>query len=183
MLPGDRGRCPNTMNLRGLKRFVDGVSTVMGAVCCAILVAMVLVVSVNVAMRYVFSAPITWADQVVTYALVYVSFLGAPFALAQRAHVSIDILSTFLRPQNGLRLNVSIDAAGILYCIAFTILAVQEMARLIERGSEFADAFIIPQWIVLVVLPLSGLLLAVQFFANLLADLDQLRAAQTSVLE
>lgn len=171
------------MNLRGLKRFVDGVSTAMGAVCCAILVAMVLIITVNVAMRYVFNAPITWADQVVTYALVYATFLGAPYALAQRAHVSIDILTTFMRPLNGVRLNVSIDAVGILYCILFTILAAQEVARLIERGSEFADAFIFPQWIVLVALPLSGLLLAVQFFANLLADLDQLRAAQTSVLE
>ncbi len=67
-------------------------SDALGAVGSAILAAMLLIVTANIVLRYVFNAPIGWADQVMAYGLVYVTFLGAPFALAQRAHVSVDIL-------------------------------------------------------------------------------------------
>ena len=33
-------------------------------------------------MRYAFNNPITWADQVATYGLVYLTFIGAPRVLA-----------------------------------------------------------------------------------------------------
>ena len=74
-----------------------------------------------------------------------------------------------------MRLDVVLDVAGLLYCVAFAILAFQEIARVIKRGSAFVDALIVPEWMVLFVLPLSAVLLVVQYFANLLDDLDKLR--------
>ncbi len=154
---------------------VAGMSAALGVVGSAILVAMLLIVTANVLLRYGFNAPIGWADQVTAYGLVYVTFLGAPFALAQRAHVAVDILHTLLRPQSGRRLYVWLDVVGSLYCAAFTFLAVKEVIRVIERGSQFADAIVVPQWVVLIAIPLSSFLLTVQFIANLFTDLARAR--------
>ncbi len=150
-------------------------SGALGAVGCAILAAMLLIVTANVVLRYVFNAPIGWADQVTAYGLVYVTFLGAPFALAQRAHVAVDILHTLLQPRSGRWLYVWLDVIGSCYCAIFTFLATKEVLRVIERGSQFADAIVVPQWLVLIAIPLSSLLLTVQFIANLLADVADAR--------
>lgn len=163
------------MTFQTARRLINGVSTLMGAACGAILIVMLLLICANVVMRYGFNDPITWADQITTYGLVYLTFIGAPYALAQRAHVSVDILASLLRPEHGRRLDVAIDVVGILYCIAFSILTLQELGRVLKRGSAFVDALIVPEWMVLLVLPLGAILLVVQFFANLLDDLDRLR--------
>ncbi len=55
---------------------VAGMSAALGVVGSAILVAMLLIVTANVLLRYGFNAPIGWADQVTAYGLVYVTFLG-----------------------------------------------------------------------------------------------------------
>ena len=157
------------------RRLINGVSAAMGAVCGVVLLFILLLTCANVAMRYGFNSPILWAAQIATYGLVYLAFVGAPYALAQRAHVSVDIVASLLSAEHNRRLDVVLDVAGLLYCVAFAILAFQEIARVIKRGSAFVDALIVPEWMVLFVLPLSAVLLVVQYFANLLDDLDKLR--------
>ena len=163
------------MATRTGRDLINGVSAVMGALCGVILLVMLLLICANVVMRYGYDSPIIWADQITTYGLVYLTFIGAPYALSQRAHVSVDILSSLLPNRHQRRLDVVLDVVGIVYCIAFSILTIQEIGRVVKRGSEFVDALIVPEWWVLIVLPIGAILLVVQFFANLLDDIDRLR--------
>jgi C4-dicarboxylate transporter, DctQ subunit len=160
--------------------FVRRVSGIFGAVGAAILLLMLVIVTANVLFRYGFDDPVSWADQVTAYGLVYVTFLGAPVVLAHRGHVSVDVVHAMVAPIRGQRIRVAVDVVGGLYCCAFTFLAIKEVARTIERGSQFADAFVVAQWAVLWVIPLAGALLTLQFIANCYSDLRQLRALQGS---
>ncbi|MES2977839.1 MAG: TRAP transporter small permease [Pseudomonadota bacterium] len=154
-----------------MSRFSDGVG-VVGAI---ILVLMLLLIALSVVLRYAFNAPITWADQVATYGLVYMTFIGAPRVLARRGHVSVDILEASLNPHRQKLLRVFVDVVGMLYCVAFCYLALRELNRVVTRGAEFSDAFTVPQWIVYWVIPFGAAMLALQFLANLLIDLRRLR--------
>jgi len=159
-----------------MSRFSDGVG-VVGAI---ILVLMLLLIALSVVLRYAFNAPITWADQVATYGLVYMTFVGAPRVLARRGHVSVDILEASLNPHRQKLLRVFVDVIGMLYCIAFCYLALLEIKRVITRGAEFSDAFTVPQWIVYWVIPFGAAMLALQFLANLLIDLRRLRNPEST---
>ncbi len=156
---------------------VSRLNDALGVVGALILVAMLLIIAIGVLMRYTFNSPISWADQVATYGLVYVTFIGAPRVLARRGHVAVDILETSLNPLRQKMLKVFVDVVGTLYCLAFTALACRELWRVASRGAEFQDAFTLPQWVVYAVIPLGAALLSLQFFANLLADLRVLRGA------
>ena len=159
-----------------VSRLNDG----LGVVGALILVAMLLMIAASVLLRYAFNNPITWADQIATYGLVYVTFLGAPRVLARGGHVAVDILETALSARNRRVLKVFVDAVGMLYCLAFCYLAIKEVSRLVIRGSEFSDAFTVPQWVVYVVIPVGAALLFLQFLANLLGDLRALRSAASA---
>jgi len=149
----------------------------LGVVGAGILVSMLLLISANVLMRYVFNSPIPWADQMATYGLVYVTFIGAPRVLARRGHVAVDILHASLPARQQRLLRVAIDVVGMVYCLLFLLLASKELSGLVVRGAEFSDAVTVPQWIVYAVIPVGAGLLCLQFLANFLADLRILRNA------
>jgi TRAP-type C4-dicarboxylate transport system permease small subunit len=159
---------------------VARLSDAMGVAGAVLLIAMLLIVVVNVVMRYAFNSPIIWADQVATYGVVYVTFIGAPRVLARRGHVAVDILESMLSATGRRVLMVFIDAVGLLYCAAFTLLAGREIQRIIARGAQFSDAFTVSQWVVYIVIPVGSALLALQFLAHLVGSLGALRRAARS---
>ncbi len=168
---------PADSDRSGFESAISRLNDALGVVGALILVAMLLIIAMGVLGRYAFNSPISWADQVATYGLVYVTFIGAPRVLARRGHVAVDILETSLNPLRRKMLRVFVDVVGVLYCLAFSLLASRELLRLIARGSEFQDAFTMPQWMVYFVIPLGAVLLCLQFLANFMADLRALRKA------
>ena len=159
---------------------VSRLNDALGVVGAVILVAMLLMIVANVVLRYAFNSPISWVDQIATYGVVYVTFIGAPRVLARRGHVSVDILESLLSAAGRRRLMVFIDAVGLVYCVAFSLLAAREIQRIVARDAQFSDAFTVSQWVVYIVIPLGSSLLALQFLAHLLGSLAALRQAAHS---
>jgi C4-dicarboxylate transporter, DctQ subunit len=71
-----------------VERWVSWCALVAGA----LVVFVCTVVFYEVVSRYVFGAPTTWSIDVSTYALFWATFLGAPYALREGAHVAVDVL-------------------------------------------------------------------------------------------
>jgi TRAP-type C4-dicarboxylate transport system permease small subunit len=168
------------MNRTPFEQAMSRITYAFGVAGALILIAMLLIIAIGVLLRYVFNSPITWADQVATYGLVYVTFIGAPRVLALRRHVAVDILESSISPPRQRRLRVFVDVVGTIYCIVFLYLAARELVRVAAGGAEFQDAITVPQWAVYVAIPVGAALLALQFIANLLQDWRLLRAGSAS---
>jgi C4-dicarboxylate transporter DctQ subunit len=79
-----------TMPARGLawiRRIVDGVLVIL-------LCAMVGLIMFQVLGRYVFNYSISWSEEAASFALVWMTMLGAGLAMRTRSHVGIDVLVT-----------------------------------------------------------------------------------------
>jgi len=139
--------------------------------CGALLAALVCLICLNVVLRYGFNTPFIWTDQVVGYGMVYITFLGAPWVVARRRHIAVDILPELAGPQSRLLLNAVIGLVGSLYCAGFAYLAVGEMERILRRDSQFADAILVPQWTVYWTITAGSGLMASEFLLNALGDL------------
>lgn len=135
-----------------------------------ILAGMVCLICMNVVLRYVFDSPLIWVDQIIQYCMVYITFLGAPWVLARRRHIAIDLLQETLSEHKRPLLGVVIGAAGFLYCAGFAYLGWNELARVLDRDSMFADAIVVPQWTVYWVIPAGSILMALEFALNGLED-------------
>lgn len=64
-----------------------------------VLGAAVVLVSIQVFLRYVFNAPQAWAEEVGRYLFVWSVFLGAAVALAEDGHIRITVLIDWLGPR------------------------------------------------------------------------------------
>lgn len=96
--------------------------------------------------------------------------------LVQRKHITVDILRETLGSKGNVVLSIVVAVAGCLYCLCFSYLAVDEIARILERNSEFRDIITVPQWAVYWTLPAGFILMAVQFVINGIEDVRALNA-------
>jgi TRAP-type C4-dicarboxylate transport system permease small subunit len=104
-----------------------------------------------------------WATELIEYLMYAAAFLGAPWALRKGAHVRVDVFIAGLSPPAMRALDRVIDVVGFgiaLVLLYFGALAVYDAwsSDLVARKTWNFD-----EWILLLPVPLSGLLLAVEF--------------------
>jgi TRAP-type C4-dicarboxylate transport system permease small subunit len=61
-------------------------------VCAALLAAMIVVVLLSVAFRYVLEAPLAWSEELAKLLMLWIVFLGASAGIQRGEHVTIDFL-------------------------------------------------------------------------------------------
>jgi TRAP-type C4-dicarboxylate transport system permease small subunit len=138
----------------------------IGAVALAIIVA---INGANVVGRYLFSAPLPWAEELMLYLMIFVVFAGAAIATWRGAHIGIDALVTRL-PQGVQRLVqfvLSLLAIAVLLTVAnagyFTVTMLYAFD---QRSDALEMPMWIPQSIVVGGLVLSAALIALRFFVR-----------------
>ena len=74
----------------------------------------VLVVIVNVALRYLFHSGLFWAEEVATTSFIWSVFIGAAAAYRYKMHIGIDLISKFGPPSWQAFIAVVIDCAMLV---------------------------------------------------------------------
>ena len=89
---------------------IDALNRVTGNVVAWLTLAMVLVTSLSVAMRYMFEFGVIWLQESVTWMHAVVFMLGAAYTLQRDEHVRVDIFYRKMSPaRRGL-----VDALGVI---------------------------------------------------------------------
>lgn len=130
--------------------------------------ALAVLVSVDVAARNVGWFNLPWLLEVSEYALYGLTFLAAPWVLAENAHVRVDMLVNVLPRPIARGLEAFADLVGLAISgmlIYFGWLATRDAY---VQGSLIFKQLIIPEWWLLWIMPFSGLLLALEFCRRLL---------------
>ena len=115
----------------------------------------------QVVLRYVFSSGIDWSEEVTIYAAVWAAFIGAAAGLRLKSHLIVDALVMWAPP----RLSAMIARGGLgvtlLFGCGFAWYSGSLVARTQQLG-QLTPALQIPMWIVYLVMPLAGTLLALR---------------------
>lgn len=113
-----------------LKRFDDGIARGEGAIAAVVLVAMILVASIQAALRNLTYFELSWAndalgafdwaDQFLKKGTLWLAFLGASLATRDERHIGIDVLPKLLPPKSKLAVRgiVGLVASGISFFLA-----------------------------------------------------------------
>ena len=72
-----------------LWRVIDKVLSVSTVI---LLLSVLFLMTLQIVMRYVFSRPLTWSEELAKYSMVWMTFLGSALAVAKKAHVCVDLV-------------------------------------------------------------------------------------------
>lgn len=128
---------------------------------------MMVAITLDVFLRYVFNAPTIWANEASSYLLLVVTFLGLAYALREKAHIRIDFIVVRLprQVQDWMQVISSITFlifTGILGY--FTLSIFLETVRFAETSRSLWDVPLAP-W--QVCLPLGLAIISLLLILNI----------------
>lgn len=120
----------------------------------------------EVIMRYVFSHPTTWINEISTSLIIWGVFLGFSLALRDDHHVSADIIYAILPPKARKAMDYFANLVGIVFCIFFVYYSTLLFNNLLHSRQVSIETGI-PMWVFMVVLPVSGVMFGIRFIERL----------------
>lgn len=140
----------------------DAVVTFLAWLCAAAFAAALVLIVLDIGFRFLGIGSLPWSIELTEYALYGIAFLGAPWVLSEGAHVRMDAL-----------LNVSPRPVVSVLNKVTTLIALSASLVLVYYGcassySAWEDQMVTrkilnyPEWIVLIPIPVSGLLLTAE---------------------
>ena len=156
---------PLARGVRVLRRLED-------ALLALLLTAMILLASLQIALRHGFGVGVAWGDPLLRVLVLWLGLLGALAATRERHHINIDVVSRLLpaRPR------AVADAVTSLFAGAISAVVAYHAARFIASEIHFGSvAFAgIPAWAPQAVIPFAFAMIALRF---LLRSASELAAA------
>ncbi|MGB9904418.1 MAG: TRAP transporter small permease subunit [Desulfotomaculales bacterium] len=153
------------------KNAVAKVNLVMMWLCGFLVVFMGLSVAYDIIMRSFFKAPTQWAFELNSYLCAAVAFLVGGFTLMVNGHVRVDILYN----RFSLRKKALVDACTSIFvflmCAVMIVIGSQTVIESWQSGSRTGAGLNPPLFIPQLLVPLGGLLLALQVIISFIEDL------------
>ena len=116
----------------------------------------------NVVMRYVFLAPIYWAEELARYLMVWLIFLGAGVVAGGEEHISINIVTRVLSPKGNTLLTRVIALICLLFSAALVYYSWRHTMRVRLAGQTTA-ALDLPMWWAYLAIPVGSAMMTLQY--------------------
>lgn len=167
--------------LKKVTSLFDNVMAFLVIFSFGLLICAVLIVCVEVVLRYVMNKPLTWVEQISGYILVYIVFLNAAWVLKKDRHVKLDILHERLSPKSQDRFYVVTSFLGAVICLIVTCFGVVVTWDYFQRGTPSVEILRIPLFTIWWVIPLGAFFLSMQFLRRAFGYLATLRTTTDGV--
>jgi len=118
------------------------------------MVLMFLATFANVVARYLFNSPIQWAEEFSRYAFIWVVFLGAVVCTKHKKHIGIDSVVKVLPSHIQPWVNLTAD----LLTLALMAIIIWYGLILTRSATQITATLQIPQYVIYIVVPSSGVL-------------------------
>jgi len=84
----------------GFIKFAHRLSKISGVAATLLIIAAVFVTTEMVIVRYFLNMSTTWQTEFVIFSLAAATFIGSPYVLLKKKHVSIDIVTHYMSKKN-----------------------------------------------------------------------------------
>lgn len=157
----------------GFSKFMEVISTFderLAEFAGWIVVVMMLTISYDVAMRYIFGAPTTWSFEINRYMLIMVVFFGGPWALPAGGHVAVDIFIEKASEKRRALLEVIVSIMAIAYMLVFFIESAAFAWDAWQGGVKSTEYLAWPLWPMRTFLVIGSFFLGLEFIFRLVRN-------------
>ncbi len=167
----------NMKLVRKISPIFDRVIGILAALAAAVLLFIVLIISMEVALRYFWNLPIVWVVEITEYGLLFVTFLVAAWVLKREGHVKMDLVLNRLKPRIQALFNIITSIIGAIICLVIIWYSAQTTWIHFQEGSFLPSFLNIPDAYILFIIPIGYFLLFIQFLRRTYGYLGQWRAS------
>ena len=160
----------------GIERFTD----LTGRATSWLALVIVVLMAVNVLLRYLFSEGSVWAQELEWHLLAPLILFGMSYALLHGEHVRVDVMYAGFSERNKLR----VDLLSAFLCIAISVaiiwLSIQYVQQSYVIGERSPDpGGLTHRWVLKALIPVGFAFLILQCVALFLGTLEKLKALKS----
>ncbi len=159
--------------LKGYSKFLDALEKVEKAILAITVAIMIIIITYQVIMRYVFANANSWSEELARYLFIYDVMIGAAMAIRRNSHLQIDILINLMKPKARILLSIVATLAGMVFIgflFTYSITLVQTGARTMSAGLG------IPMSIPYACMPIGLVLMFLTSIEFIFKNIEELRA-------
>jgi TRAP-type transport system small permease protein len=131
---------------------------------CLLLLIMTLLIGADVLLRNIGLGGIAPSNEISEDIIYLLTLLAAPGLLRQGQHIRVDIVLRALPAKVGWLLEWLSDILGVICCLYFVWYGWQVVEASFNSGALSIKTLIMPEWWLLAPMPLTFVLLGVEFF-------------------
>ena len=137
-------------------------------IACLAIFLMAVGVSSDVILRNLKLANLPWVVEISEYILYLATFLAAPWVMHKDGHTRVDLVIRLLPSRAALATNVIADCIALSICLFLLYYGARTALEAIQLNSLIIKQLIVPEWWLLAIIPISGLLLTTEFLFRIL---------------
>lgn len=148
---------------------IESVIDLFGKVASWLTLSIVLLIVVNVILRYSMSLGSVWAQELEWHLLAAMILFGISFSLLRGDNVRVDLFYANYTPQKKYIVDLASAILTIIIAVFFVKLSINYVGQSFSIGEKSPDPGGIPmRWLVKSLIPIGFSLLALQGFAEML---------------
>lgn len=150
-----------------LLRALDGVLEFLCSLFGVAIGVVVLLICLDIFMRNAGLRSLPWMVEVTEYVLYAGTFLAAPWVLRQGSHVRVDLLLISVPKAVARRIEQLADLCGLIASLVMVYYGTIVMADAYVSKMVQFKALAVPEWILLLPIPIGCSLLALEFLLRM----------------
>jgi C4-dicarboxylate transporter, DctQ subunit len=160
-----------------MERLIDFVCKLFAVAAGVLLILVTLFIGYVILARIIGISSPAWIVQFTEYALLWITFLGTAWVLGRNRHISIDLLTTRLKPRMKVVFDVAHSVVGCAVCGILCWFGFSTVWSMFQRGVTDVQVVDVAKYQVILIIPLGFLLLALQFFRKMLTSLHSTKVS------
>jgi TRAP-type C4-dicarboxylate transport system permease small subunit len=131
---------------------------------------LVVILTIDVFMRYVFNSPLLWGSEVSALILSLVFFASLPHITDSQSHIRMDMFYRLMNARMKAVTDVLTGLCGAIFAILLTYQSLKSSVEMYRWG-EGAEMIDIPYWPFVLFAGICGLMLTIHFIAQVITAL------------
>ena len=137
----------------------------------------VFVIVTEVVRRFVLSYSSLWGEEVARYAFIYLGWVGAAWAVRQRAHIRFDTVITLLPGRFHGYVYIFADLVTLGFACVACYWSIHTIGNILQFGAAAPALRISKAWFEIAV-PLGFMLIVIRLLQSIVRDIRDLRAGR-----
>jgi len=122
-----------------------------------------LLLFVNVVLRYVFLAPISWAEEISIYIMIWIVFVAGSGVFRNLSHLTIDLLPQVLPPALKRYLMLFSLIMVMIFLAVFIYYSALHTMR-VQASGQSTPNLMAPMWLTYLAMPVGGSMMFIRSF-------------------
>jgi len=139
-----------------IESFVRGFNSVLVLVASLMMAGLMIIVCIDLGLRYFFNSPLLWGTEVTEILLLYITFLGMAWVFKEDGHVVIDV---FMSKAVGRKKKILNGTSYFLVGIVAAVLVYYGFYTAYDhfrRGVFNPTVIETPIWLIIIVIPVGS---------------------------